>query len=106
MEKYEVIFKIQSGPLNCKLGKGTRYLLKCKVCGEAVGKAKTKFRYRFNNYKSKHRAFRKGNRKIPQKRFHDHYYCLDGHLVINDWDLTIFEQCETHKQLKDRDPFW
>ena len=67
------------------------------MCGEApyVGKAKTKFQYRFNNYKSKHRAFRKGNPKIPQKRFYDHY-CLDGHLGIDDWDFTLFEQCETH----------
>ena len=43
--------------------------------------------------KDKHRAFRKGNRKIPQKRFHDHY-CLDGHLGIDDWDFTLFEQYE------------
>ena len=27
--------------------------------------------------------FRKGNRKIPQKLFHDHY-CLDGHLGTDD----------------------
>ena len=67
------VFKIQSGPLDCNSEK-VLYPLKCKVCSEApyVGKAKTKFRYRFNNYKSKHKAFRKGNRKIPQKRFHDH----------------------------------
>ena len=78
------VFKIQSGPLNRNSEK-VLYLLKCKVCGEApyVGKGKTKFRYRFNNYKSKHRAFRNGNRKIPQKRFHDHY-CLDDHLGIDD----------------------
>ena len=77
-----------------------------KLCGEApyVGKAKTKFRYRFNNYKSNHRAFRKGNRKIPLKCFCDHY-CVDGHLGIHDWDL-VFEQCETHKQLKGRETFW
>ena len=81
--------------------------MKCKVCGEApyVGKAKTKFRYRFNNYKSKHRAFRKGNRKTPQKRFHDHY-CLDHHLGIDDWDFILFEQCETHEQLKEKETFW
>ena len=48
---------------------------------------------RFNNYKSKHRAFRKGNQKVPQKRFHVHY-CLDGHSGIDD---CIFEQCETHE---------
>ena len=59
-------FKIQSAPLNFNSEKAL-YLLKCKVCGEAtyVGKAKTKFRYRFDNYKSRHRAFRKGKRKVP-----------------------------------------
>ena len=69
---------------------------------------KLKFRYRFNNYKSKHRAFRKGNLKMPQKHFHDHY-CLDGYLGIEDWDFTLFEQCETYKQLKEteaKETFW
>ena len=76
------------------------------MCGEApyVGKAKTKFRYRFNNYKSKHRAFRKGNRKIPQKRFHDHY-CLDDHLGIDDWDFNLFEQLRHISNLKRGKPF-
>ena len=79
------VFKSQSGPLNCNSEK-VLYLLKCKVCGEAsyVGKGKTKF----NNNKSKHRAFMKGNRKIPQKRFHDHY-CLDDNLGIYDWILLF-----------------
>ena len=99
-------FKIPSSPLNYNSGK-TLYFLKCKVCGEApyVGKAKTKFRYRFNNYECKHRPFRKGNGKIPQRLFHDHY-CLDGHLGIDDWDFTFFEQCETHKQPKESETFW
>ena len=70
-------FKIQSGPLNCNLEKILN-LLKCKVCGEVpyVGKVKAKFQYRFNNYKSNHRAFRKENKKIPQKLFHNQY-CLN-----------------------------
>ena len=77
-------FKIQSGPLNCNSEK-------VPLCGEApyVGKAKTNFRYRFNDYKSKHRAFRKGNQKIPHKRFHDNY-CVDGHLGIDDCDFNLF----------------
>ena len=77
----EETFRIQ---VNCNPGK-VLYLLKCSVCSQApyVGKAKTKFPYRFNNYKSKHKALRKGNRKIPRKVFHDHY-CLDGHLGIDD----------------------
>ena len=81
--------------------------MKCKVCGKApfVGKAKVKFQYRLNNYKSKHRTFRKGSQKIPQKRFHCHY-CLDSHLGIYDWDFTLFEQCDTHKQLKQKESFF
>ena len=48
-----------------------------------------------NNYKSKHRAFRKGNRKVPQKLFHIHC-CLGGRSGVEDWDFVVFEQCETH----------
>ena len=34
-----------------------------------------------------------------------HYY-LDGHSGIEDCDFVIFEQCETHAQLKDSETFW
>ena len=92
-EACQKTFKIQSSPLTCDFEK-VLYLL--KVCGKVpyVGKAKNKFRYRFNNYKIKHRSFRKGNWKVPQKLFHTHY-CLDGHSCTEDWDFLIFEQCET-----------
>ena len=105
-EACQETFKIQTGPLTCDSEK-VLYLLKCKVCGEVpyVGKAKTKFRYRFNNYKSKYRAFRKGNRKVPEKLF-DTHYCLDGHSDIEDWEFSIFEQCETHAELKERETLW
>ena len=105
-EAFQEAFKIQSGLLTCDSEK-VLYLLNCKVCGEVpyVGKAKTKFCYRFNNYKSKHRAFRKSNRKVPLKLFHTHY-CLDGHSGTEDWDFVIFEQCETHVQLKEKETFW
>ena len=43
--------------------------------------------------------------KETEKYCLDHY-CLDGHLGIDDWDFTLFEQCETHKQLKERETFW
>ena len=53
-------FKTQSGPLNCNSEK-VPYLLICKVCGEPpyVEKTKSKFRYRFNNYKRKTYLLRK-----------------------------------------------
>ena len=70
-EACQETFKIQKGPLNCDSEK-VLYLLKCKVCGG---------------------VFRKGNQKVPQKRFHAHY-CRDGHSGINDWDFVLFEKCE------------
>ena len=71
---YRKVFKIQSGPLNCNSEK-VLYLLRCKICDDTpyVGKAKTKFRFRFNNYKIKYRSFRKGKQNVPQKSFHSHY---------------------------------
>ena len=60
-EACQETFRIQGGPLTCD-SENVLYLLKCKICGEVpyVGKAETKFCYRLNNYKSKHRAFKKG----------------------------------------------
>ena len=83
-EACQETFKIQSDPLTCYSEK-VLYLLKCKICSEVpyVGKAESKFRYKFNNYKSKHRAFRKCNWKVPQELFPTHY-CLDGHSGIED----------------------
>ena len=56
------VFKIQSGPLNCNSEK-VLYLLRCTICDDTpyIGKAKTKFRLRLNNYKSKHDLFEKEN---------------------------------------------
>ena len=101
-----LVFKIQSGPLNCNSEK-VLYLLRCKICDDTphVGKAKTKFRLWFNNYKSKHRSSWKEKQDVPQKCFHSHYI-QDCHRGIDDWEVTLFEECETHKQLKERDNFW
>ena len=62
-------------------------------------KLKKKFHLRFNNYKSKHRSFRKGKQNVPQKRFHSHYV-QDCHRGIDDWEVTLFEKCETRNNLK------
>ena len=99
MGKY---LKFKVGPLTNVL-----YLLRCKICDDTpyVGKVKTKFRLWFNNYKSKDRSFRKGKQNVPQKRFHSHY--IQGcHKGIDDWEVTLFEKCEAHKQLKEKETFW
>ena len=53
------------------------YFKECKICGKQYnGCSVTKFRARANNYKSKHRHFRKeqilSNQARNQKRFHEH----------------------------------
>ena len=100
------VFNIQSGPLNCNSEK-VLYLLRCKICDDTpyVGKVKTKFRLWFNSYKSKHQSFRKRKQNVPKKRFHSHYV-RDCHRGIYDWEVTLFEKCEMHKQLKERETFW
>ena len=54
-------FNILKGPLDCN-SNHVIYLSECKQYQyrfPCVGSAKTKFRYRINNYKSTHRMFRK-----------------------------------------------
>ena len=98
-------FRIQSGTFNCDSQKVV-YLLKCRIYGEApyVGKAKTKFRASFNDYKSAHRSYRK-KRKVSQQRVHEH--CGQHiHNWTDDWKFTLIKQCETHEQLKEMETFW
>ena len=101
----EEVFKIQSGSLSCNSEK-VLYLLRCKIFDDTpyVRKPKTKFRLRFNNYKSKHRSFQKGKQNLLQKRFHSHYI-QDCYRGIDDWEVTLFEKCESHKQLKESETF-
>ena len=49
-----------------------------------------------NERKSKHTAFRKGNQRLPHRRFNAQS-CLDGHSEINNWEFLIFEQRETNE---------
>ena len=43
--------------------------------------------------------------KVSQQRFHEHYR-HHSHNGIHDWQLALTEQCETHEQLKQKEPFW
>ena len=90
MEVCGETFKIRSGYLNCGFQKAL-YLLKYKLYDKApcIRKVKIKFEYIFSNSKSKYRVSRKGNQKLPQKLFHNHY-CLDGNTGIVDWYFTLF----------------
>ena len=62
-----------------------------------LGKQKPNFAFK--------KAPRKGNQKVPQKRFHAHYY-LDGHSGIDNLNFINFKQCRIHEQLRKRKTFW
>ena len=64
-----------------------------------VGKTKTKFRARLNNYKIAHSVKKQ---KLSQHRFHE-YHLLLSRNKIDDWQFTLIEQCETYEQLKERE---
>ena len=63
--------------------------------GSYVGKAKTKLRLQFSNYKSKHWSYMTGKQNVSRKCFHSHNSqgCNKG----IQWKLTLIEKCETHK---------
>ena len=44
-----------------------------------------------------------GVNHVEKNLTHDY---LDGHSGTEDCDFVIFEQCETHAQLKDSETFW
>ena len=100
------VFQIQTGLLNCNSEK-VIYFLGCNIYDDTpyVRKAKTKFRLRFNNYKSEHRSFRKGKQNILKRCFHSHYI-QDCHRCIDDRKVTLSEKFETHKKLKEGESFW
>ena len=44
-------------------------------------------------------------RKVSQQWFHEHYG-QHSHNGIHDWQFTLIEQYESHKQLKEKETFW
>ena len=81
--------------------------MRCKICEYTsyVGNVKRKFLLRFNNCTSKHWFFRKGKQNVPRKHLHSHYI-QDCHGGTDDWEVTLIEKYETHKQLKETEMFW
>ena len=64
------------------------YLITCKKCKKQyVGSCITRFRTRFNNYRSCHRKFCRGH-SVIQVSFHAHFM-LDGHCGIDDWEIIL-----------------
>ena len=97
-EKNTFINKVGSGTYRIREGlhldcnsENVIYLITCKKCKKQyVGSFITRFRTRFNNYRSCHRKFCRGH-SVIQVSFHAHFM-LDGHCGIDDWEITLIDK--------------
>lgn len=98
------VYKIMS-EMDCN-SKNVIYLNTCKTCQlQYVGSTTTKFRIRFNNYKSGYKRFLSGKTDIPQAMFFKHFK-ENKHNGIEDWEIRLIEKCENLIKLRKRESFW
>ena len=97
-------FQIQSGVLNCNSQKFV-YLLKVEYVGKLLMLVRQKQNSEQDLIIIKAHTGPIKKRKVSQQPFHEHYG-QHRHNGIDDWQFTLIEQCETHKQLKERETFW
>ena len=89
--------------MNCR-SSNVVYLFSCKACSKQYTGSTESFRSRFNNYKSAHRSFIKGN-TVKQASVHAHFED-DKHHGISDWEITLIDQTESVDDLRRRESFW
>ena len=106
-------FNIFSGRYNCN-SENVVYLLQCECCHKTyVGSTKTKFRQRFNVYKSYFRSYaRKHNegtlergKLIPQANFFSHFF-ETNHCGKFDVTIKIIDGAEDVFSLRRKELFW
>ena len=82
------------------------YLLTCKVCNmQYVGSTTTKFRLRYNQYKSQINLYGEGRRDMKQKKFVEHFYSENHHGTYKDISVQLIDHCDPNDQER-REDFW
>ena len=94
---------IKPDNLNC-CSSNVVYHFSCKACSKRCIGSTESFRSRFNNCKSVHRSFIKGN-TIKQVSFHTHFEDDKRH-GISDWETTLIDQVDSVDNLRRIDSFW
>ena len=79
------------------------FLFTYKTCSKQYTGSTESFRSRFNNYKSAHRNFIKGN-SVKQASFYGHFE--DDKHGMSDWEITLIDQRENVDDLRRRESFW
>ena len=77
------------------------YLLTCRICKKQyTGSTITRFRERFNQYKSNLKLYGEGRRDFKQKKLLEHFYSHDHHGTHNDMIVQIIDFCDLNDQEK------
>ena len=96
-------YDIRNFHLNCS-STNVVYLLACKTCGiNYVGSCTTKFRARFNNYKSCNNRHK--SETVSQQNLHNHFD-LPGHSGFSDFEFTLIDQGNILECTRKRERFW
>ena len=106
-------FTVSSGAYHCN-SENVVYLLQCDCCNKKyVGSTKTKFRQRFNVYKSYFRTYaRKHNegslgrgKAVPQAGFFGHFFS-EGHQGVFSVSIKIIDGASDVYSLQRKELFW
>ena len=82
------------------------YLLTCRICKKQyTGSTITRFRERFNQYKSNLKLYGEGRRDFKQKKLLEHFCNHDNHGTHNDMIFQIIDFCDPNDQEK-RENVW
>ena len=82
------------------------YLLTCKVCNiQYVGTTITRFRDRFNQYKSNINLYSQGRRGLMQERVISHFFEQNHNHTYHDIEVQIIDYCDPNDKER-REEFW
>ena len=99
-KKYKINFNFNCNSIN------VIYLLSCKVCGlQYVGTTTTRFRERFNQYKSNINLYRQGRRGLMQESVISHFFKENHDQNYTDITVQIIDHCDPNDKER-REEFW
>ena len=82
------------------------YLITCKTCNKQyVGSTTTKFRLRFNNYKSLFNKYHDGERGMNQETLYEHFHREDHTGCFDQMLFQIIDHCDPNDQER-RESYW
>ena len=93
--------------LDCN-SKNVIYLLFCKVCGvQYVGSTMTKFRFRFNNHKSRLKRHEKlGEIQKEKDDVINRHFSLEGHRGLQDVGVLLIDKVSSKTELLQKEGQW